>query len=116
MLSEARSGTIDCRSRANGKLDEAATVSGPRRTSILAKSLRAKVFDEARRDATAFVREFARAIGANEIELEWIERAWADLRDDFRLEAEESDRLWPAYWNAFQAESVKLAAELGRGA
>jgi hypothetical protein len=68
------------------------------------------VIDEAKKDAAAFFREFQHAAGADQHELDWVTEAWADIREDFDLEAEEADGLWPVYWEAFLAETVRLAS------
>jgi Sec-independent protein translocase protein TatA len=77
---------------------------------MVATSFRATVVNEAARDATAFFREFQRAIGTDQEELDWVTEAWADIRRDFKLSAERADQLWAEYWKAFSEETVRLAA------
>jgi hypothetical protein len=72
------------------------------------KNLRAKILDEATRDAVAYYGEFRCAAGADG--LDWVNEAWADLRRDFKLSADQADSLWPAYWKAFFDETVRLAS------
>jgi hypothetical protein len=72
------------------------------------KNPRTKLLAEARLDAIAYVREFRRRVGPEGTE--WVREAWTDLRRHLRLSAEQADRFWPAYWMAFSAETVRLAA------
>jgi hypothetical protein len=74
-----------------------------RRTNV-----RARVIREARRDAAAYSREFRRTAGPKETD--WVTEAWADLRNEFKLQRTDADRLWPAYSKAFSEEMVRLAA------
>jgi hypothetical protein len=76
---------------------------------MIAKSLRAKVVDDARRDAAAYYREFRSAVGAEATG--WVTEAWADLRRDLKLPPETADQLWPAYWEAFSKETARLASK-----
>jgi hypothetical protein len=39
-----------------------------------------------------------------------LKEAWADLRSDFRIEADEPERLWPVDWQALQDATAALAA------
>jgi hypothetical protein len=79
---------------------------------MIAKSLRAKVVDEARRDAAANYKEFRSALGAEPTD--WVTEAWDDLRRDFKLPPETEDELWPAYWQAFSKEAARLASRPGQ--
>jgi hypothetical protein len=77
---------------------------------MVALSFRTTVIDEAKKDAATFFREFQHAVGTDQTELDWVTEAWADIRVDFDLKAEEADALWPVYWKAFAAETARLAA------
>jgi hypothetical protein len=83
--------------------------SGPREHEIEAKSLLARIEDEARRDAAAYHREFQRAYGHDG--LDWLAEAWADLNRDLELTADQASRLWMPYWTAFNEETLKLASK-----
>jgi hypothetical protein len=72
------------------------------------KNLSARIVDEASRDAVAYYKEFRCAVGPDR--LDWVTEAWADLRRDFKLSADQADRLWPAYWQAFSGETVRIAS------
>jgi hypothetical protein len=72
------------------------------------KSPRTRLLAEARLDAIAYVQEFRRRVGPEGTD--WVQEAWADLRRHLRLTAEQAARFWPAYWMAFSAETVRLAA------
>jgi hypothetical protein len=61
--------------------------------TMIAKSLRAKVVDEVRRDAAAYYREFRSTVGAEPTD--WVKEAGADLRRDLKLPPETADQLWP---------------------
>jgi hypothetical protein len=69
---------------------------------------RAVVVDEARRDAVAYLREHPGAAGP--YDMEWVNEAWSDLTEDFRLDAEQVLVLWPAYLEAFRESNAILAA------
>jgi hypothetical protein len=56
---------------------------------MIAKSLHAKVVDEARRDAAAYYKGFRSAAGAEPTD--WVTEAWADLRRDLKLPPESAD-------------------------
>jgi hypothetical protein len=75
---------------------------------MIAKSLRAKVVDEARRDAAAYYKEFRSAVGPEATD--WVTEAWADLRCDLKMPPETADQLWPEYWQAFCKETARLAS------
>jgi hypothetical protein len=79
---------------------------------MIAKSLHAKVVDEARRDAAAYYKEFRSAAGAEPPD--WVTEAWADLRRDLKLPPEAADQLWRAYWQAFSKETARLASKSGQ--
>jgi hypothetical protein len=71
-------------------------------------TLRGKVLNDARLDAAAYFREFRAAAGLDGTG--WVEEAWADLRRFLKLDPETADHLWPVYWEAFRAETERLAA------
>jgi hypothetical protein len=79
---------------------------------MIAKSQRAKVVDEARRDAAAYYRESRSAVGAEPTD--WVKEAWDDVRRDFKLPPETADELWRAYWQAFSKETARLASKSGK--
>jgi hypothetical protein len=78
-----------------------------------AKALRARVVAQARRDAVAYVREFRRGFGFDQSGLDWVRDAWADLKQDFKLDADNADALWPPYWEAFYWETLRLSTPPG---
>jgi hypothetical protein len=80
---------------------------------MIAKSLHAKVVDDARRDAAAYYKEFRSAAGGEPTD--WVKEAWDDLRRDLKLPPHKVDRLWPAFWKAISEETVRLALIKGAG-
>jgi hypothetical protein len=79
---------------------------------MIAKSLRAKVVDEARRDAAAYYGEFRSAVSVEPTD--WVTEAWAALRRDFKVPPETEDQLWRDYWQAFSEETARLASRPGQ--
>jgi hypothetical protein len=77
---------------------------------MVAQSIRANVVDAAHRDAAEFFREFHRAVGLEQRELDWVAEAWADLTHDLDLRPDDAGRLWSSYWTEFSEETVKLAS------
>jgi hypothetical protein len=78
---------------------------------MVALGLRAKVVDEARRDAAAFFREFQHAVGPDRVDLDWVAQAWTDIVNDFHVKRSVAPRLWEAYWTTFSEETARLASE-----
>jgi hypothetical protein len=81
----------------------------PRAPAINDKHLRARIEDEARRDAAAYFREFRRAFGHEG--LDWLAEAWADINSDLALTADQASGLWLVYWTAFNDETMNLEAK-----
>ncbi|HEV3122898.1 MAG TPA: hypothetical protein VGY53_13380 [Isosphaeraceae bacterium] len=76
------------------------------------QDLRAKVAEEALRDATAYFQEFCRPFDVKDTL--WGAAAWTDLRRDLSLAPNVADELWPEYWETFRDETVRLAASSGQ--
>jgi hypothetical protein len=72
------------------------------------QDLRAKVVEEARHDAVTYFHEFRGPFAIKDSQ--WVAEAWTDLRHDLTLAPNVADELWPAYWEAFRDETVRLAA------
>jgi hypothetical protein len=64
---------------------------------------------EASWDAAASFREFRSGIGA--AGLDWVTEAWADIRRDFNLAADQAD----GHWTALSEAKVGLATMCGPG-
>jgi len=79
---------------------------------MIPQSLRAKVVDEARRDAAAYFREFRGPVGPDTTN--WVAEAWANLRRDFKLAPGVAKKLWPSYWEAFAQETARLTSSPGQ--
>jgi hypothetical protein len=80
----------------------------PGEAAVSPQELRAKVVEEALRDADAYFQEFFGPFGVKDSQ--WVAAAWTDLRRDLSLVPNFADELWPEYWETFRDETVRLSA------